>query len=112
MARQKTRTQRRKLLERIEQLADTAVFGTLSESYSKCGNRSCRCHAGGPKHGPYLHVSYRGNGKTESFHVPKAAHDDVREAIEAWRELQALLRELSDLNKQDIMERAKKARAR
>lgn len=112
MAQQTSHAKRRKLLDRIEQLADVALFGTLSETFSKCGNRSCRCHAGGPKHGPYLHVSCWGEGKTESYHVPKAAHDDVREGIEAWRELQSVLRELSELNKQQIMARAKKAQSR
>ena len=111
MAQQASRT-KRKLLDQVEQLAQVALFGTLSETYSKCGNRKCRCHTGGPKHGPYLHVSYRGEGKTESYHVPKAAHDEVREGIEAWRELQTVLRELSELNKQGIMTRAKKARSR
>ena len=110
MPRQTPQAQRRKLIEKVERLAGIALFGALSETYSKCGNRGCRCHAGGPKHGPYLHVSYRGEGKTQSYHVPKAAHDDVREGIEAWRELQEALRELSELNKQDIMDRTKKAK--
>lgn len=112
MASQTSRAQRRKLLDRVQKLTDIALFGTLSETFSKCGNPGCRCHAGGPKHGPYLHVSYRGEGKTQSFHVPKAAHEEVREGIEAWRELQTVLRELSELNKQDIMDRTTKATSR
>lgn len=112
MASQNAQAQRRKLLDRVQKLAGIALFGTLSETYSKCGSPGCRCHAGGPKHGPYLHVSYRGEGKTESYHVPKAAHDEVREGIEAWRELQTVLRELSELNKQEVMAREKKARSR
>jgi hypothetical protein len=53
---------RQRLLEEIEQLARRAIYGTLSESYRTCGNPRCRCHAQGPKHGPHLYISYRGEG--------------------------------------------------
>jgi len=56
---------RRKLLEEIGRLTEVAVFGTLSETYRTCGNPGCHCRQGGPKHGPHLNISYRGeNGKT------------------------------------------------
>ena len=57
--------QRRKLLDEIRTLADIAVFGTLSETYRTCGRAGCHCQQGGPKHGPHLNISYRGEkGKT------------------------------------------------
>jgi hypothetical protein len=57
--------QRRKLLGEIERLAEIAVFGTLSETYRTCGRAGCHCQGDGPKHGPHLNVSYRGEkGKT------------------------------------------------
>ncbi len=74
---------RQRLLEEIEQLARHAIYGTLSESYRTCGNPRCRCHAQGPKHGPHLYISYRGErGKTTGYYVPKAAESEVRRA---WR---------------------------
>ena len=100
---------RQRLLEEIEQLARRAIHGTLSESYRTCGNPRCRCHAQGPKHGPHLYISYRGeSGKTTGYYVPKAAESEVRRGVEAWSQLQTQLRQLSVLNK----ERALRSRSR
>lgn len=99
---------RQKLLDEIERLADIAVVGTASETYRTCGNPGCRCHAAGPKHGPHMYVSYRGeSGKTTGYYVPKAAHDDIRRGIEAWQSLKELLRELAELNKDEALSRAR-----
>ena len=77
--------QRRKLLSEIERLAEIAVFGTLSETYRTCGRAGCHCQGDGPKHGPHLNVSYRGEkGKTTGYYVPKAAEEATREGVAAW----------------------------
>lgn len=93
--------QRRKLLSEIERLAEMAIFGTLSETYRTCGRASCHCQTGGPKHGPHLNVSYRGEkGKTTGYYVPKGAEAATQEGVAAWQKLQACLRELAELNKE------------
>jgi hypothetical protein len=92
---------RKRLLEEIEQLARRAIHGTLSESYRTCGNPRCCCHAQGPKHGPHLYISYRGeSGKTTGYYVPKAVENEVRREAEACSQLQTQLRRLSALNKE------------
>jgi hypothetical protein len=99
---------RQRLLEQIEQLARRAIHGTLSESYRTCGNPRCRCHHQGPKHGPHLYISYRGeNGKTTGYYLPKAAESEVRRGVEAWIQLQTQLRQLSALNKERAFEAAR-----
>ena len=99
---------RQRLLEQIEQLARHAIYGTLSESYRTCGNPRCRCHAQGPKHGPHLYISYRGErGKTTGYYVPKAAESGVRRGVEAWSQLQTQLRQPSALNKERAFEAAR-----
>jgi hypothetical protein len=96
------------LLVEIGRLADIAVFGALSETYRTCGTRGCHCRGAGPKHGPHLYVSYRGDaGKTTGYYVPKAAQTDIRAAVAAWRTLQQRLRELAQLTKEQILERAR-----
>ena len=99
---------RQQLLEEIEQLARRAIYGTLSESYRTCGNPRCRCHAQGPRHGPHLYISYRGEGgKTTGYYVPKAAESEVRGGVEAWSQLQTQLRQLSALNKERALQAAR-----
>jgi len=103
---------RQRLLKEIERLARIAVFGTASESYRCCGNPGCRCHGPGPKHGPHLYVSYRGeNGRTTGYYVPKAAHEQIRGGIEAWQKLQENLREVAEVNAQQALGRARQSRS-
>ena len=74
--------QRERWLQEITELAPQALLGSLSETYRRCGNRKCRCHAGGSKHGPHLYLSYRGPaGKTTGYYVPEAAHAATNEVI-------------------------------
>ena len=96
-----TSAQRRKLLDEIRSLADIAVFGALSETYRTCGRAGCHCQRGGPRHGPHLNISYRGEkGKTTGYYVPRGAEQATREGVAAWQKLQACLRELAELNKE------------
>jgi len=99
---------RRKLLGEIERLAEIAVFGTLSQSYRTCGRKGCHCQSGGPKHGPHLNVSYRGEkGKTTGYYVPKEAEEATREGVAAWQQIQQYLRELAELNKERNLRQAR-----
>ena len=101
---------RRQLLNEIQCLAEVAVFGTLSETYRTCGRAGCHCQSDGPKHGPHLNVSYRGEkGKTTGYYVPQAAVEATRQGVAAWQELQECLRELAELNKERNLRRAREA---
>ena len=105
--------QRRKLLDEIRTLADIAVFGTLSETYRTCGRVGCHCQSGGPKHGPHLYISYRGEqGKTTGYYVPQEAAQPTREGVAAWQKLQACLRELAELNKERNLRNARESDSR
>jgi Family of unknown function (DUF6788) len=100
---------RGQLLAEIEHLARQAIHGTLSESYRTCGNPGCRCHHGGPKHGPHVYISYRGaSGKTTGYYVPKAAEASIRRGVEAWASLQECMHQLAALNKERAMATAAK----
>jgi len=104
---------RQKLLREIERLAELAIYGALSETYRTCGHAGCHCQGPGPKHGPHVNVSYRGEGgKTTGYYVPMAAERDVRQGVAAWQRLQKRLRELAELNKQRALQRAREARSR
>jgi hypothetical protein len=98
-------------LKRIAELADKAIFGSLSQTCRTCGNPGCRCHHGGPKHGPHLSISYRSEGKTTGFHVPAMAQDQVKAGVEAWHALQDCLRELADINAECTLAEARRRAA-
>jgi len=104
---------RQALLQELEQLADQAIFGTVSETYRTCGQPTCRCHHGGPKHGPHLYVSYRGEeGKTTGYYVPKAAVEQIRGGVMAWHTIQQHLRELAEMNKDELLEKTRRKKKR
>lgn len=103
----KQRDRRAKLLEQVQLLAQVAIFGNATETYRTCGTASCRCHHGGPKHGPHMYISFRGDGQTRNTYVPKEAQQAVLDGVEAWKQMQAALRELADMNKERVLNRAR-----
>ena len=105
--------QRRKLLGEIARLAEIVIFGTLSETYRTCGQAGCHCQGDGPKHGPHLNVSYRGEkGKTTGYYVPKGAQEATRQGVAAWQKMQECLRALAELNKDRNLRRARETASR
>ena len=95
---------REDLLRRISRLARRSLFGTLSETYRTCGRPGCRCHQG-HRHGPHLYVSFRGAQGTTGYYVPQALAEGMRQGVAAWQELQGVLRELAELNRQRLWAR-------
>ena len=108
----KLEQQRSKQIDRLLELAPRMLLGVASETFRTCGNPNCRCHGEGPKHGPHMYVSYRGeHGRTTGYYVPKALHERVREGLGAWKEFYEVAKQLALLNKQLMdAERPKKAR--
>jgi hypothetical protein len=106
------RQRRDKAIKRLLELAPYILFGSSSQTYRTCGNPSCRCHAGGSKHGPHVYVNYRGeSGRTTGYYVPEALRERVQGGLSAWREFQALSKQIAELNRQIIdAERPKKTR--
>jgi hypothetical protein len=104
------RERRRQLEGEIIRLSRIAIFGSLSETYRFCGSQGCRCHSGGPKHGPYLTISYRSGGKTTGYSVPRDAETTVREGVAAWQSLHECLRELAEQNKTQALDDARTKR--
>ena len=98
-----TRT-REALLRQLSRLARRSLFGTLSETYRTCGRPGCRCHQG-HKHGPHLYVSFRGPNGTTGYYVPEDLAESMRQGVAAWQELQGLLRQLAELNRQRLWTR-------
>jgi len=98
----RSKARQRTLLRKLSTLARVALFGTPSESFRTCGQPTCRCHQG-EKHGPHLYVSFRGTeGKTTGHYVPQDLASAAREGITAWHEAQDVLRELAEINREEL----------
>lgn len=96
-----TARKREALLRELQALAPELLFGTLSETYRTCGKPRCACHRG-ERHGPYLHVSYREQGRTRGYYVPARRHDEVCAGIDAWERFQQIARELAEHHRQAL----------
>ena len=44
---------------------------SLIKAYWRCGKKTCRCHKGGPLHGPYYYLTQHREGKTSNIYIPK-----------------------------------------
>ena len=111
MSSSKHADRRAALLRQLETLGRQMIFGTLSETFRRCGRPACRCQQEGPKHGPHLQISYRGaDGKTTGYHVPEALADTTRRGVAAWQRFQAVARELAELNRGRAWARHEQAR--
>ena len=95
----------RSVRSRMAQLASTRWFvrGTLSERAGTCGKPNCRCAAGELHPSVYL-VQSQG-GKLRQSCVPQAWQARVRQAVNDYRQMQALLEEISELEWKRLKER-------
>jgi hypothetical protein len=113
MSSQRNTATRARLRRELDTLARRMVFGSLGERVHTCGQPTCRCHHGGPKHGPHLQITYRGDArKTVTLHVPQALGEPVREGVAAWQRFLAVARELADRNRAQLWAAHVRARGR
>jgi hypothetical protein len=111
-----------KLVDELEQAAQSMVQGTLSESTRQCGDPSCACaHDPASRHGPHLYFRYNAEGKMHSVYVPPEQGEAFKEAQSAWRRFQEVGGEISADNRERLLHslerekqlaRAKRARPR
>jgi hypothetical protein len=103
--RAKLSARERHFRSRIAQLASTRWFlrGTLSERAGTCGKPNCRCAQGELHRSLYL-VQSQG-GKLRQLCVPQAWQARVRDAVQAYRQLQELLEAVSEAEWQRLRDR-------
>lgn len=70
----------RKLLDEVRRIGPV-LKGSVSASYTRCGQPNCACQSDPPKlHGPYWQWSTAVNGKT----VSRRLNDEERTLYEQW----------------------------
>lgn len=89
---------RRMLHSRLRQLgSDQPILAaSLAQVQKTCGQPTCACHHGGPKHQAH-HLTLKDDGKTRTIYVPLDLLEDVRTWVAEHQRLKALLAEISQL---------------
>lgn len=88
----------RMLASRLKQVSASKpiLAASLGQFQRHCGNPSCHCLKGGPKHLSH-HLTFKERGKSRSVYVPLDLLKDVRSWIVEHRRLKQLLREINQL---------------
>lgn len=92
--------QRKAQLLRSFQLSPQLVHASLLERLLKCGKANCRCHADGPKHGPFFYLNRCfPKGKLQSLLLKSEEQiEQARRSVAAYAQVQEVLDELSQIN--------------
>ena len=92
--------QRKRFLASQFQVWPDCLRASFVERFSRCGKANCHCHQHGHKHGPFYYLTQcLAVGKINKW--PLKTPDQQRAAqdgIEHYRQLQAQLEELSQIN--------------
>lgn len=93
------RQRKRFLLSQII-ISPDSLRASLVERFSRCGKANCHCHHGGTKHGPFYYLTQcLAVGTVNKFLLKTAAQQQAaHQGIEQYRQLQAQLEELSQIN--------------
>lgn len=92
--------QRKAHLLRSFELSPQVLHGSLIERFLKCGKANCRCHTGGPKHGPFLYLN-RCFAKGQMQSLLLKSPDQIaqaRQSVAAYAHVQLVLDEISQIN--------------
>ena len=85
---------------RLIKVCPDVLRASYVERFSVCGKKQCRCRHGGPKHGPFYYLTQSlAVGRINKFLLKTdVQRQNAQKGIEHYRQLQALLEELSQIN--------------
>ena len=88
---------------KIKELGNAKPFisGSFIRTSRKCGNPTCQCANGGPKH-PCCMLSSKVKGKTKGIYIPVAIADEVESWVKEHQRIKKILKEIDGMNEQII----------
>jgi hypothetical protein len=92
--------QRRAHLLASFELPPDLLHASLIERFLKCGKANCRCHAGGPKHGPFFYLN-RCFAKGQLQSLLLKSPDQIaqaRQSVAAYAQVAQALDQISQIN--------------
>jgi hypothetical protein len=97
---QKLETMRRDLMRQLKGIGPM-IGDTVATVQRKCGKKGCACHRDGPKH-PATFITWKEERKTKALYVPREMEKEVQRWAENHRTLRALIRRITEIQKQII----------
>jgi Family of unknown function (DUF6788) len=95
---------RRRLAAGVHDPALT-LRGALHQDMRQCSKERCRCREG-ELHGPYAYLSVYGEGRSRTLYVPQAVAEIASAHVQATRQGEALMVEISQVNLELLRRRA------
>src|SRR3954468_12085972 len=95
----------------VQLLADQPLLrGSLVLQHRSCGKSYCRCQKGQKHPALYLHTR-SGDGRVRIY-IPPALHETVRRWVDNGQRVQRLVRRVSELHLQALLEQKQQILAR
>ncbi|MEW5693878.1 MAG: DUF6788 family protein [Candidatus Hydrogenedentota bacterium] len=81
---------------------------TISQYYLTCGYKRCICHKG-EKHGPFIYLSAKEEGRLKMNFVPHSLVNEVKSQVKNYNKFWSILCKICQLNRKILwLEHSKK----
>jgi len=98
----------RSILEQVRRVGPF-VEASLTVTRKRCGRPQCRCAQEGPLHETAL-LTWKEKAVTHTLYVPVEMREEVRKWVNNWKLMRRLIRQMSQAQRQFLLQRKKTAR--
>ena len=98
----------RNILEQVRRVGPF-VEASLTVTRKRCGRPRCRCATEGPVHETAL-LTWKEKAVTHTLYVPVEMREEVRTWVDNWKRLRRLIGQMSQAQRQFLLQRKKTAR--
>lgn len=88
------------IVKTLSKICSSGMRGSVIERYKRCGRPNCKC-VNGRGHGPKYYISTSRKKKyPHMLYVPQNQKENVELSIKKYRNAQAMLEEISEINRE------------
>ena len=98
----------RNILEQVRRVGPF-VEASLTVTRKRCGRLQCRCAQEGPIHETAL-LTWKEKAVTHTLYVPVDLRQEVQTWVDNWKRLRRLIRQMSQAQRQFLLQRKKTAK--
>ena len=98
----------RNILEQVRRVGPF-IEASLTLTRKRCGRPQCRCAQEGPIHETAL-LTWKERAVTQTLYVPVEMRQEVQTWVNNWKGLRRLIRQMSQAQRQFLLQRKKTAR--